>query len=126
MPKMKSYPSFDDYANDQIPENQPVIGALREFVKRVEPDLTESVMWGNGCWTTDRGPIAYVYSADGYVQFGFMKGSTLDDPKRLLEGKAQYVRHTKVRQPSDIDEEAFAAFLRQAVELGGCFKPSAK
>jgi hypothetical protein len=51
-------------------------------------------------------PVAYVYSAEDYVQFGFFNGSSLKDPKGLLEGKGQYVRHTKVRRASKIDERA--------------------
>jgi hypothetical protein len=41
-------------------------------------------------------------------------GSSLKDPKRLLEGEGRYVRHIKVRESSAIDERAFAALLRQA------------
>jgi hypothetical protein len=48
------------------------------------------------------------------VQFGFFHGSALKDPKGLLEGKGQYVRHIKLRARSGIDEPAFAALLRQA------------
>ena len=59
-------------------------------------------------------PVAYVYSAEDYVQFGFFNGSSLKDPKGLLEGKGQYVRHTKVRSASKIDERALAALLKQA------------
>jgi hypothetical protein len=55
-----------------------------------------------------------VYSDTGLVQFGFFAGASLKDPKGLLEGKGQYVRHTKVRAPSEIDERAFAALLKQA------------
>jgi hypothetical protein len=50
------------------------------------------------------------------VQFGFFYGSSLRDPKGLLEGKGQYVRHVKVRNRSAIDERAFAALLRQAAK----------
>ena len=114
MTRMKAYASFDDYLKDQNPKNQAIIRALRRFVKRVEPDLNEAVKWGNGCWVSDNGPVAYVYSATGYVQFGFFHGSALKDPKGLLEGNGKYVRHTKVRDPSGIDERAFAALLRQA------------
>jgi hypothetical protein len=112
--KMKSYASFDDYLEDQSSKNQAIIRALRKFVKRVEPGLSESVKWGNGCWIGKNGPVAYVYSDTGWVQFGFFRGSSLKDPKGLLEGKGQYVRHTKVHAPSEIDERAFAALLRQA------------
>ena len=112
--KMKAYASFDAYLEDQSPGNQRIIRALRKFVKRVEPGLSEAVKWGNGCWVGKKGPVAYVYSDTGYVQFGFFRGALLKDPKGLLEGKGQYVRHVKVRAPSEIDERAFAALLREA------------
>ena len=112
--KMKRYASFDEYLADQPRKNQTIIWALRKFVKRVAPDLDESVKWGNGCWVKGKAPVSYVYAAPDHVQFGFLRGSTLKDPRGLLEGNGQYVRHVKVRKPSDIDEDAFKAFLRQA------------
>jgi len=112
--KMKAYESFDAYLRDQSAANQRIIRALRKFVARVEPNLVESVKWGNGCWIGRSGPVAYVYSDAGFVQFGFLRGASLKDPKRLLEGEARYVRHIKVRHASAIDERAFAALLRQA------------
>lgn len=111
---MKTYASFSDYLKDQSPDNQAVIRALRRFVKRVAPKLDEAVKWGNGCWIQSNRPVAYVYSAKGYVQFGFFHGASLKDPKGLLEGKGKFVRHTKVRDASEIDEKAFAALLKQA------------
>ena len=117
MKKMKAYASFDDYVKDQTRGNQVIIRALRRFVKRVEPELSEAVKWGNGCWIGSRGPVAYVHSDADCVQFGFFRGAALKDPKGLLEGRGEYVRHTKVRKTSGIDERAFAALLRQAA---GC------
>jgi hypothetical protein len=114
MRRIPTYASFDDYLKDQSPKNQSIIRALRRFVKRVEPGLNEAVKWGNGCWIGRSGPVAYVYSATEYVQFGFFNGSSLKDPRGLLAGKGKYVRHIKVRHPSEIDERAFAALLKQA------------
>lgn len=116
---MKKYASFADYLDDQPPKNRTIIRALRRFVKRVEPGLEESVKWGNGCWVKGKEPkgkvpVAYVYSAPDHVQFGFLRGSSLKDPRHLLEGNGQYVRHVKVRKSSDIDEDVFKAFLQQA------------
>jgi len=113
--KMKAYASFEEYLAGQTPRNQDVIRALRTFVKRVAPQLQESVKWGNGCWIQGKAPVAYVYSAPDHVQFGFFGGSALKDPKRLLNGEGKFVRHIKVRKRSDIDERAFGALLRQAV-----------
>jgi hypothetical protein len=113
--KMKAYASFDEYISGQAPRNQAVIRALRKFVKRVAPQLQESVKWGNGCWVQGKSPVAYVYSAPDHVQFGFFAGSALEDPNGLLVGEGKFVRHIKVRKHSDIDERAFETLLRQAV-----------
>ena len=113
--KMKAYASFEEYLAGQTPRNQTVIRALRTFVKRVAPQLQESVKWGNGCWVQGKAPVAYVYSAPDHVQFGFFGGATLKDPMRLLNGEGKFVRHIKVSKRSDIDERAFGALLRQAV-----------
>ena len=88
--KMKKYASFDDYLDDQPPKNRTIIRALRRFVKRAEPGLEESVKWGNGCWVKGKVPVSYVYSAPDHVQFGFIRGSSLKDPRGLLEGHGQY------------------------------------
>lgn len=114
MKRMKAYGTFDEYLEDQGPKNRLIIRALRVFVRRIEPGLNEAVKWGNGCWIGRAGPVAYVYSDLGYVQFGFFMGSSLKDPNGLLEGKGRYVRHIKVRSRSAINERAFAALLRQA------------
>ena len=114
--KMKAYETFDLYLADQSPKNRTLIRALRKFVKRAAPKLEESVKWGNGCWVKGKDPVAYVYSAPEYVQFGFFHGASLDDPRGLLEGAGEYVRHIKVRKTADIDEAAFGALLRQAAK----------
>jgi len=111
---MKAYASFDDYLADQSRRNQAVIRELRKFVKRAAPALQESVKWGNGCWLKGETPVAFAYSASDHVQFGFFVGAWLKDPKRLLQGSGQYVRHIKVRSSADIDARAFASLLRQA------------
>jgi hypothetical protein len=125
--KMKAYATFDLYQADQSAKNRKIIAALRSFVARTLPKLEESVKWGNGCWLRDTVPVAYVYSAPDHVQLGFFRGAELADPRGLLEGKAQYVRHIKVRAADDIDEKAFAALLRQAAKgPGGAAKKTAK
>jgi hypothetical protein len=114
MPKMKSYATFDAYLADQSSKNRSLIRALRKFVKRVAPQLQESVKWGNGCWVKGKVPVAYVYSAPDHVQFGFFRGAALKDPKGLLHGEGKFVRHIKLRKPADLDARAFATLLRQA------------
>jgi hypothetical protein len=114
--KMKKYESFDAHMADQTPKNQAVLRALRKFVKRVAPQLEESVKWTNGCWLNGKEPVAYAHVEPDHVQFGLFRGAELKDPKKLLVGSGKYVRHIKVRKPSEIDEAAFGALLRQAAK----------
>src|SRR5262245_48614057 len=115
--RMKRYAAFDEYLADQAPKKQSIIRALRKFVKRAAPQLQESMKWGNGCWLKGKHPVSYVYSGyPGYVQFGFFRGARLKDPKKLLEGDGKFVRHIKLFKPSDIDEPAFRALLKQVGE----------
>jgi hypothetical protein len=78
------------------------------------PKLTESVKWSNECWVKDKNPIAYVHSAPDHVQLGYFRGALLFDPRALLIGNGQYVRHMKLKKPADLDEASFGALLRQA------------
>ncbi len=114
---MKSYPSFDAYLADQPRKNKALIRALRTFIRRAFPRLSETVKWGNGCWMSegDKIPVAGTYSDEDHVQFLLMRGSSFKDPKGLLQGKGQYVRHVKVYKAVDIDERYFANLLRQAI-----------
>ena len=112
--RMKRYESFDEYVADQTSRKRAVIQSLRRLVQRVAPHLQESVMWGNGCWLCGPEPIAYVYAASDHVQFGFVMGSALKDPRKLLVGAGAFVRHIRVFSGSDIDERYFADMLLQA------------
>ena len=114
MKRMAAYASFDECLAAQSPGNQAIIRALRRFVSRTAPGLTEAVKWGNGCWVGKNGPVAYVHSHRDYVQFGFFRGSALTDPRRLLQGKGKYVRFVRLSAVSAIDEASLAALLRQA------------
>ena len=117
MAKMNAYATFDDYLADQSRENRAIIRGLRAFVKKKAPQLVESVKWGNGCWLAGKVPVVYVYADRSWVQFGFLLGSRLDDPRGLLEGAGQYVRHVKVHEPEGYDSACFAKLLKQAIAV---------
>lgn len=117
--KMKAYDSYDLWVEDQPAKHRKIIGALRKLVKKTAPRLEEVVKWGNGCHAAPEGPIIYLYAgAKDHVQLGFFIGAKVKDPKGLLEGSGQYVRHVKVRTPADIDARYFASLIRSAVKIG--------
>jgi hypothetical protein len=112
--KMKQYPSFEEFYRDQNPKTRAILRALRSFVEKAAPKLVETVKWGNGCWLLGGAPVCFAHVEPDHVQFGFFHGARLEDPLALLQGKAQYVRHIKLRKPADLNATAFKALLKQA------------
>jgi hypothetical protein len=111
---MKKYPGFDEFYRDQTPKARAILRALRRFVAAAAPRLVEAVKWGNGCWLLGDTPICFAHVEPDHVQFGFFYGARLIDPSGLLHGSAKYVRHLKLHKPSDLEEAAFKALLKQA------------
>lgn len=111
--KMKAYASFAEWKRDQSEANQRLIASLAAIVKKTAPDFTQTVKWGQGCWTQGPTPKIYIHAKPDHVQFGFYAGSKLKDPARLLVGSGQYVRHVKVSGTKDIQRDALVALIKQ-------------
>ncbi|MEZ4770513.1 MAG: DUF1801 domain-containing protein [Caldilineales bacterium] len=89
---------------------------LRGLIKGAAPDARESFKWSQPVYEQG-GPFCYFKAFKSSLNFGFWRGVDLDDPKRLLGGAGDKMRHVKLTGIDGIDEAAFAAFVRQAVEL---------
>jgi hypothetical protein len=113
--RMKNYESFALWAKDQRPNQQKLIRALRKLVKKTAPKLVESVKWGNGVWLGKDWPVIFIHAERDHLQFGFFGGSTLSDPKGLLQGNGKFVKHIKICANSDIDAPALSRLIREAV-----------
>ena len=48
------------------------------------------------------------------ANLGFNDGATLDDPKRILEGSGNRIRHIKIRKPEDLERRELRAYIRRA------------
>ncbi len=115
--KMKAYPNFDAWADDQNDDWQEPIKFFRKLMKTDFKMLTEFVKWGNGCWVYNDIPVCYMYGgyAD-HVQFGFFGGSALKDPKGLLQGEGKFIRAIRLKTKKDIDKAYVTKLIRQAVK----------
>jgi hypothetical protein len=96
-----------------------VAGMTRRLVTLVQetaPDSTVTIKWGQPVFELN-GPFAFVKPAKAHVSFGFWRGLSLDDPKKLLGGKSERMGHLKLTSPEALDEAALAALVAQAVKL---------
>jgi len=53
-----------------------------------------------------------VYSQ--HVNLGFNDGATLDDPKGILQGKGNRIRHITIKSESDLARPEIRAYIRRA------------
>ncbi|MGB9436225.1 MAG: hypothetical protein WBQ89_28505, partial [Candidatus Acidiferrum sp.] len=51
------------------------------------------------------------------VTFGFLRGTSLPDPAKLLEGTGKHLRHVKLRAIEDLRKPALKKLIRAASRL---------
>jgi hypothetical protein len=103
---------------------------MRKLIQEADPDVVEEWKWmGTPVWSHD-GIICTGESYKNVVKLTFAKGASLHDPARLfnssLDGKVR--RAIDIRDGEEVDESAFKALVREAVDCNtsGKSKPSKK
>ena len=92
------------------------VSQVRKIVNQAAPDVDEAIKWAQPVWSFN-GPFAYVKAHKQHVNFGFWRGVDLNDPKNLLEGTGEKMRHVKLSSLEDINTDTFKTFVENAVEL---------
>ncbi len=93
-----------------------IVSQVRGIILQAAPQAKESIKWAQPVYESG-GPFAYMKAFKKAVNFGFWRGIDLDDPKGILEGSGDKMRHVKLTSLEDIDAAQFADFVRQAVKL---------
>lgn len=93
-----------------------LVTKVRSLVIKTAPNAKESIKWAQPVYEAN-GPFCYIKAFKNSVNFGFWRGIDLDDPKGILQGSGDKMRHIKLKGINDIDEEQFTKFVSQAVEL---------
>jgi hypothetical protein len=63
--------------------------------------------------------ICYIGVQKDHVNLGFLHGSRLADPQRILEGTGKQMRHIKIRSMEDLLRPAIRPYLQEACERAG-------
>ena len=63
--------------------------------------------------------ICYIGVIKDHVNLGFIRGSELADPQRILEGTGKQMRHIKIKNISDLERPAIRSYLHEACERAG-------
>jgi hypothetical protein len=80
-------------------------------------DAYSAVAIGYG--TSDRlsDGIFHIAVYSKHVNLGFNEGATLDDPKGILSGKGNRIRHLTIKSSADVARPELRAYIRRALKL---------
>lgn len=108
--------TVEGYVSNHRGWQREVLMKLRDIVRTCAPALEESIKWSQPVFEGN-GPVCYMKAFSDHVNFGFWRGTELDDPEHLLVGDGIKMRHVKISQVNDVRRELFESFVRQAVRL---------
>ena len=101
-----------------VPANQKaIVDALRTLIKSSVPGVVEEIKWSRPIYSTANGMFCYLHNTKNHVTIGFHQGTSLKDPKNLLEGTGKGMRHVKITSAEEIDAPALRQLVKQAVKL---------
>ena len=93
-----------------------VMKQLDAIVRAAAPKATRSIKWAQPVYE-ENGPFAFMTASANHVTLGFWRGAELSDPKGLLEGDGERMKHVKIRRPEDVRKTQLAAWVREATKL---------
>lgn len=103
--------------SDVSPDVRSICRSLRALVKEVMPQAVEFVYHGAVSYSLSESPfdrICCIAPYGTYANLGFSFGTRLSDPRGLLVGEGQRMRHVKVRSAVAARDRALADLLRAA------------
>ena len=110
--------AWNDWLAAQTDEQQPILETLRTLIMSCGKDIVEEFKWSRPCYSNAGGLFCYLHTTKNHATLGFHRGTSLDDPKGLLEGTGKDMRHVKIRTAQDVDKTAFRKLLKQACSIG--------
>jgi hypothetical protein len=80
-------------------------------------DAYSAVALGYGPSARLQDGICHIAVYTKHVNLGFNRGTTLPDPKRLLQGTGKWIRHMSFRTEEEVHRPEVLEYLRQAHKM---------
>lgn len=108
----------DRYIFHAPPPARPLLERIRELIHAADAGIIEEIKWGAPCFLK-AGLVCSMQAFKSYVGVWFHKGALLADPRGLLSpgARAHTMKVLKLSPTDQLDEEAFIALVREAVQL---------
>jgi hypothetical protein len=90
---------------------------LVSIVEKAAPKKDSGIKWSQPVFWDENGPFCFIKAHKNHVNIGFWRGVQMTDPKKLLVGTGEKMRHIKITGKQDIDKPAITDFVKQGVKL---------
>lgn len=113
--------TFEDLLRIAEESQRATLTRLRETILSIHPEATEVVRLGDRAATYGLGPkkmsegYVYLMPQSAWINLGFYQGAGLPDPDGLLEGTGKKLRHVKIRDAGEVDDQGIIALIRAAL-----------
>lgn len=108
---------IDAYVTRKDKELGRVATGLRSLMKKTVPGLKESVNPWRIPTFESNGPMCFFSIGKHHITFGFLRGTSLPDPAKLLQGTGKNLRHVKLRAVEDLRTPALKRLIQSAAKL---------
>jgi hypothetical protein len=108
---------IDSYVERKGANLKGVAQGLRQLVMKTVAGAKETVNPWKIPTFESNGPMCYFAIAANHLTFGFLRGTSLPDPQRLLEGTGKSLRHVKLRTLEDLRQPALKKLIQAAARL---------
>jgi hypothetical protein len=108
---------IDEYAQKKGRRLLLVAEAVRRLVKKAVPSAKESVNPWRIPTFQSNGPMCFFILWKDHVTFGFLRGTALADPGKLLEGSGKNFLHVKLWTVADLKKPGLKELILEAAKL---------
>jgi hypothetical protein len=103
-----------EYIENQKSPQKEICQRLREIILKTFPTIKEEMKWG----VPNYGNLYYFVVLKDHVNLGFSIKNLSDEEIKLLEGTGKTMRHIKIKNIDDMNEEKIVKLLKMVMEKG--------
>lgn len=108
---------IDEYVQKKGPRLLLVAEGVRRLVKETVPLAKESVNPWRVPTFQSNGPMCFFILWKDHATFGFLRGTALADPKKLLKGSGKNFLHVKLCTVADLKKPGLKELILEAAKL---------
>ncbi len=115
--------TISEFIDALSPEQRAIVIALRDVVRRVVPDVTESTLWGSLSYHRPneggriKGAVCMITVRGSEVRLEFIHGVRMSDPRRLLRGDRKSKRYICIHSVEEANRPSITALIRSAANV---------